>query len=67
MTLIEQAHEMGKQAFLNGKKCIPCQDKNVMTLIGTMGGDDFRATSTVLSAWHEGWHQANLAAPVTQC
>lgn len=60
---IEQARELGRQAFHAGKKAIPAHDANLQPLLeghrpGSGGSLPF------LRAWNEGWHQANLAEPV---
>lgn len=51
--------EMGKLAFDEGMKCIPANDKRIMSVIA----DEEKRTITtiqVLKAWIDGWTQANL-------
>ncbi len=51
--------EMGKLAFDEGMKCIPANDKRIMSVIA----DEEKRTITtiqVLKAWIDGWTQADL-------
>lgn len=55
--------EMGKLAFDEGMKCIPANDKRIMSVIA----DEEKRTITtiqVLKAWIDGWTQANLKGKV---
>ena len=56
---IDKAYALGAQAFKDGKKCVPAQDKNVMELLKTPDGDRF--TVDILNAWLDGWNKENLA------
>lgn len=53
--------EMGRVAFAKGMKCIPAQDKNIMSAIADT---EKRTIPTVkaLKSWIAGWTQANLEA-----
>lgn len=54
--VILQAAVYGRMAYSEGKKA-PCQDKNVMGLIG-----DKDITIEILTAWNNEWHSAHLEA-----
>ncbi len=55
--------EMGRSAFDEGMKCIPANDKRIMSVIADK---EKRTISTVqvLKAWIDGWTQANLEGKV---
>lgn len=53
----QQAQELGKQAFLDGKSGIPCLDKNLTPLLkGRIVGEG----APLLKAWSRGWDIANI-------
>lgn len=61
---IEKARMLGQQAFENGKQAVPAWDAELMELIGGSGSLYSGDTSSLLDAWMQGWHGANVAAPV---
>lgn len=58
---LARAYELGKQAFNNGKKCVPAHDNE---LINVLKGYKMGESINELKAWSKGWHEANLAAPI---
>ena len=56
-----QAYDLGVKAFHDGKKAVPALDQNLLPLLkGNKVGEGL----PVIKAWANGWHTANLAAPV---
>ena len=60
--MTKQARELGRQAFHDGKMCIP--DSNVLKLLEGLpvGGGG----AAILQSWLDGWTEENLAAPVEE-
>ena len=58
------ANVAGRDAFLAGKKCIPCQDSAMMDMIKKNPDKQVGGSIAILGAWRKGWTTANLAAPV---
>lgn len=55
------AIDMGKAAFIAGKRCIPNMD---MANISTLADGTFETINQVMDCWISGWHRANVAQPV---
>lgn len=59
----DQAKTFGAIAYAKGMKCAPALDADFMaTLKGRQIGD--KRTIPEMKAWHQGWMQANLSAPL---
>lgn len=58
---IEKARKLGAAAFKAGKTSVPARDAALMGMFkpGPMG-----SSTPLLEAWADGWHTANLRAPV---
>jgi hypothetical protein len=58
---IEKARKLGEAAFKAGKTSVPARDAALMGMLkpGPMG-----SSTSLLEAWANGWHAANLRAPV---
>jgi hypothetical protein len=52
------AEELGKQAFLDGKKCVPAFDEKLMELLK---GNEIGEGIPALKSWLKGWHKQNLS------
>lgn len=55
------AEALGKQAFADGRRCVPVHDPKLMDMI-VAGGRE--TNEYLLDSWLTGWHRANLDAPV---
>lgn len=55
--------EMGRLAFNEGTKCVPANDKRIMSVVAD---EEKRTITTIqsLKAWISGWTQANLEEKV---
>jgi hypothetical protein len=60
-TAIVTAAVLGTIAFKSGKKCIPCHDSNLMSLIDQHENKQMGASLPIMKAWMESWLAANLA------
>lgn len=61
--VLSKAEQLGKQAFENGMKRIPAQDKELVDLLdGIAIGDGGK----VLDAWLNAWDKANTSAPINE-
>lgn len=61
MTVIEQAAQLGKEAFEAGKMRVPVLDPALLKLLADNRTAD---TLAVLQAWVRAWDAANLKAEV---
>lgn len=61
--IVSKAKQLGKEAFENGMKRVPAQDKELVNLLDDVaigeGGD-------VLDAWLKAWDEANIETPVEE-
>jgi hypothetical protein len=61
--LWDKAKAMGERAFHAGRPAVPAQDPDFSKLLkGLKAGEAVE----LLDAWHRGWSQANVDAPVTE-
>lgn len=61
--ILSKAEQLGKEAFENGMKRVPAQDKELVDLLdGIAIGDGGK----VLDAWLNAWDKANVDAPVEE-
>jgi hypothetical protein len=57
MNKIKKAYKLGKQAFREGRVCVPCYDARLMKLLqGNKVGEGI----PVIEAWSKGWTEENL-------
>jgi hypothetical protein len=62
---VEQAKEIGRQAYTDGKPCAPAISKEIMTsLKGKEIGDKY--TTEIMKAFQSGWLAANLEDDITE-
>lgn len=59
--LESQARELGKQANINGKNCVPAQDAEFVKLLS--GKQPGKQTLAIITAWQRGFIQVNLDKP----
>jgi len=59
-TTVEEARQLGAQAYRDGKTNAPALDKNLVL------NPEVGSNIDVLKAWQDGWTAANLAAPVPE-
>ena len=61
----KKAAELGKKAFLNGKKSIPAHDAELMQMLkGRSVGEAYN--TEIMDAWLKAWNEENLKAPVEE-
>lgn len=60
--LEQRARELGAAAFHRGARCVPALDPDFLPLLPS--GCSVGTSLPILSAWHRGWTEANLAAPL---
>lgn len=60
---IEQASELGKEAFESGLKRVPAMDKKLMELIGKTKGE-LGFSTKLMGAWIKAWDKENLRKEV---
>lgn len=63
---IDQAYELGKQAFAEGIVRAPAQDGRLMAMIPPGQEVGTGDTQDIMKSWTRGWDEANLAAPQNQ-
>lgn len=61
LNLENKARELGKQANLNGKMCVPAHDAGVIELLKEM--QHGKESLAILTAWQQGFIKANLDKP----
>lgn len=52
---IIEATEIGKQAFLNDKKCVPYHDKTLASYISENTNGEVGSSNHILKAWIKGF------------
>ena len=58
--ILSKAGQLGKEAFENGMKRVPAQDKGLVSLLDDVAIGD---GGKILDAWLEAWDNANIEAP----
>jgi hypothetical protein len=61
--VIEEARLLGAQAFANGRSSAPAQDPDLLELVRA-NSSGIGSSIPLLEAWQQGWHRANLDAPI---
>lgn len=59
---LKQAEQFGREAFAQGKRCIPALDTN--RLAPLYRANKLEATISIMDAWATGWTKAHLAVPI---
>lgn len=55
---------LGTQAFRDGRKSIPCQDRELMALVAQNTDKEIGASLPLFEAWSNAWHLSNRFAEV---
>ena len=65
--LKEKARELGRQAFLNGKKAMAARDDAMMAFFQSPEVKEVYppfSSAPLFKAWNDGFMRANMAAPL---
>lgn len=56
---------LGTKAFQEGRKPVPCHDKELLELVRQNPNKEIGASLPLLTAWSDAWHLANRFSEAT--